>query len=990
MARRNIENIRVGNNPLGKAYGGYIYNMNCSVGQQGEATKVHLEVVSEDGNYSIADDDLNAVDPITITVGDEAVAGGSIVFKSMFPVGYEYSNTLSAKTLKVTYTDGSSILDKIQVVILNKQANPANFEGGRWLGVDPIWYVGNFASLWQIPVKCNNVCPSTGFPAWGPGSRNPWLPTIQNAINNRNPAPQLPLGAPRPSIAPYTQLGSRAMVTNVDPANLALGGVILVGQEDFVSSACQIPNVSYEFNDLHLLITRTLGIPMKNFGINHDDGTISFPSVRESFSGTLKEVLNEWCALFGLGYTWDFGNDELVAHALNDAQLASDMADLYQIVDKQDFEATTSDNPIVISDVNFTKSIEGTYHQDDISTYSKPAKKSTERQEFIERVLFAPLTLHSIIPFEEGTDGWNRLTGHRTEKELIISSILSKYNQNARTLYNFFIIAKKTNDFADVGGFAKYGRPLGLNLKHKLTDDERNDLLSYTMNIKDYVANSEQYGKDAAAFLGTYSEEKERGWIDWERKIADFIGKYYIIPEEIEKAVIRNYQAQFCFDRTVETKPQTEIFQKDIGKQAPSLTEVPQYNMPKSSARLGAGGQNQNAEPNYYVQDLPFEDLLKHPNGAVLPKLVHPITKEAVNKFRLYTRNARYGVEEEVDVEPLFFKESQEILKDFLPTYSELDSNAQTFLFEVIKDAFPDVYNKLDSLKNEEKKPNLLFFPKKEKILEVFDVEGIFGTPGYKTDNIMAGGGGNIFNDNEFVRPETEDPKEIPCNLLCDWDLTSFLCDCPEGDGYNPNFIGLTAAFGRYIVVKVKGQSKRWTLPSEYPYSGYIFVNTAIQKTLPGIQQNYGLLSNAKGTMGYRINFRNITSDIDASDQDLSLPGGNVTKANEGDGQIMASVAIPGRGVIGARLYHNQTQQRYTMNQIAKNLRFTVVGLNWLPFAPYMSAASGMTGLNISYSESGLQLSLEFANRPPVLPDQTRLLSRIEPRLNSNAFLRTF
>ena len=259
------------------------------------------------------------------------------------------------------------------------------------------------------------------------------------------------------------------------------------------------------------------------------------------------------------------------------------------------------------------------------------------------------------------------------------------------------------------------------------------------------------------------------------------------------------------------------------------------------------------------------------------------------------------------------------------------------------------------------------------------------------TNNIMGGqGSGNLFNDNEFSLPEEEGDDPPPCELLCDWDLESFLCDCPEGDSFDVNKVGLTVPWGRYIKVTVDGQMKIWILPSEYPFSGYLFVNTTIQKTLPSIQQNYGTLKNAQNTMGYRINFRNITSDIDATDQDLTLPGGNVDKANEGNGQIMASVAIPGRGVMGARQYHLLTQQQYTMSQISKTLRFTVVGLNWMPFAPYMSPASGMTGLNVSYGESGRRLSLEFANRPPVLPDPAKLISRIEPKLNATAYMRTF
>ena len=127
---------------------------------------------------------------------------------------------------------------------------------------------------------------------------------------------------------------------------------------------------------------------------------------------------------------------------------------------------------------------------------------------------------------------------------------------------------------------------------------------------------------------------------------------------------------------------------------------------------------------------------------------------------------------------------------------------------------------------------HLLFFPTKEKIQEVFDVSALTGTPGYMTNNIMGGqGSGNLFNDNEFSLPEEEGDDPPPCELLCDWDLESFLCDCPEGDSFDVNKVGLTVPWGRYIKVTVDGQMKIWILPSEYPFSGYLFVNTTIQKT---------------------------------------------------------------------------------------------------------------------------------------------------------------
>ena len=94
------------------------------------------------------------------------------------------------------------------------------------------------------------------------------------------------------------------------------------------------------------------------------------------------------------------------------------------------------------------------------------------------------------------------------------------------------MLALKSNNFTNVAGLD--GRPLGLNLAHKLSAQEKADLLTFTMSPKDREANNKKYGSGSWCILGTYSKEREQRWIDWERGVADFIGKYYYVTADFE------------------------------------------------------------------------------------------------------------------------------------------------------------------------------------------------------------------------------------------------------------------------------------------------------------------------------------------------------------------------------------------------------------------------------------------------------------------------
>jgi len=170
MALRKIEDIKIGEFPAGTAFGAYVYNANITVGMNGQPTTLELDLVSEDGSYNINTSALSAVSPRSVKFGNLSSSDSKdfVFLKSMFLVNFSYNQGVGQKTLRLKFVDGASVLDKIQVVLLNKQATPANIYG-KWFGV---WEPESRS--YEVPIQCNNKCDEFQAPPWGTNSRNPW------------------------------------------------------------------------------------------------------------------------------------------------------------------------------------------------------------------------------------------------------------------------------------------------------------------------------------------------------------------------------------------------------------------------------------------------------------------------------------------------------------------------------------------------------------------------------------------------------------------------------------------------------------------------------------------------------------------------------------------------------------------------------------------------------------------------------------------------
>ena len=972
MALKKIPQVQVGSFPPGVCLNAYIYNVDVNVGVNGEPTTVTLNLVNEDGNYDISPErDLSATTPFTIKIADET---NVLLFRTMYLTSFEYSQNVGERTLDLTFTDQSIILDKIQVCLLNKEASPYNLGNTGWRGT---WNVrggaGKIIRQYNVPFTCSSPCERNGYFPWNSTglARNPWFPvegTAWDPIKYSTTAGSSAKESERPirlfPNEPYNNWRSgrsaivssfvdKAMATN---ANLINGGAIIIGEEEFVANECSVPEVSYTFNEL-LAMLSLIGIPVDGL---HDRGK---PHLKQKFSGSLRDVLNDWCGIYGFSYVWNFTENRIEAVDLHKPQ--TDINTIHNIISNLGDDKTG----VAVTNIKRSGTLDGTYNQDHISTFIKPSKAKTSEREFAMRMPWVPVTLNNIIPHPENSASWYYVTGGRTAEELIISSVLAKYNKNARTLYNYYLMSQKTNNFA-AGNSGSMGQVLGLSIRAKLTDDEKEDLLAYTMSLTKRQKSQDKYGVNSSVFLGVYSEEMEDKWVEWEKSIADSIGKYYYLKKPGRDEFNCNGYAHWV--KKVTSKPNSEVF--DITSKS----------------------------------DLPFIDLLKHPYSNIGGKhgnglsFLDPLTGTTLDKIFVHSRQNAYGFKSE-DLDTVFFNnDGEELLKEHMPSHQPLEGGAKLFLDTLIERAFPNIYSKLEQIEDEKKRPSLFFFPTAAKVAQHLEIlnGGIQGTDGWTWSQLQYSLGNPLgfyqaapqtkFNKYEFVVKDEETDNE-DCELLCDRDIFDHLCRCPEGDKFNPNLVGLTAPFSRFFTVRVNGQNVfDMTLPSEYPYQGYIMVNTKLKRIVNGIKQNFGILTNAGKGMQYRVNFNDITSDLDSND-DQSLEGGPVPPGQE-SAQITSKVLIPGtNNVVTAANYHTITNSSHASITPKETLSFTFAGFNFSPISRYITPAQGLTALSLSLGENGTNINFTFSSKTyPDVSDHLKMQRIGATRLNANSFMRTF
>ncbi|HAI39969.1 MAG TPA: hypothetical protein DCM40_18665, partial [Maribacter sp.] len=173
------------------------------------------------------------------------------------------------------------------------------------------------------------------------------------------------------------------------------GGAMIMGRENFVENSCDIPDVDYTFNDL-LEAFKAGFISLKSIdgepSLKDKSYENDYSPYRRDYSGTLREVLGNWCADFGYTFTWNIYSEEPQIVGIS---LTTKIDTLQQIKDKVDGIKDADSDKAIVETTTESYSKEGTYKKSYISQYVKGAKvkQKNQRKYAVKNFFNIPLEL---------------------------------------------------------------------------------------------------------------------------------------------------------------------------------------------------------------------------------------------------------------------------------------------------------------------------------------------------------------------------------------------------------------------------------------------------------------------------------------------------------------------------------------------------------------------------------------------------------------------
>ena len=424
----SVPSIQVGLNEPGIAYGGVIYSSTATMGYNGEPTKLDINVALDttisstlnSGNprdFTISKEDLDLTSPVEIKFSKASF------FKNMFLTSYDISTDVDSKVMNLQYSDGSILLDRVFVGLIHE-----HFE------IDPV--KNKVLNLVELNVKCpKKVAQKINISSYDSvadqsnihSTDKPYLvcSSTETETSVRRVYRKLanPTGDPR----------FNYKVLRQDSGNIWAGGFIVVGKEEFSESECDVKDVSYTFKDI------IDGI--RSFGIRVD--LSRFPNrkninqLTKNYSGTIKDVLQNWANDLGVSFYWDFSQTKPTLGIVNlsdksiQSKFESAIASI-DALDKGHGSDMISGSDIVINSKNHTVDLDGTYSQAFSSNLTRgPSAKQKERKSS-SPVIFSCQTLNSIAQQKRGRNYINGMLW----QDFFVSMCLSKYAKGLRDQFN--------------------------------------------------------------------------------------------------------------------------------------------------------------------------------------------------------------------------------------------------------------------------------------------------------------------------------------------------------------------------------------------------------------------------------------------------------------------------------------------------------------------------------------------------------------------------
>ena len=409
---------------VGEAFGAFITSADCKLGFNGQATEINLSLVHESSRTDLGKTFDPPLNKVTLSrsltqmggvpngyriefLGD--VGTNPIAFEPMFLYSYDTNLETDSKTSSVVFKDYSAILNKIYIGLAFRQFNAINrnqkarIEGEvlelcSSCGVDnDLLFLKGFAVKRDIKMSScffnnQNTTPHGNVYAT-PQVDPPWRDVIANFYSRAN-------GAAAGLYLSQSFIGLGGVIYPRPDEISINGGALYIGTEQFKEEPCGgISVIDYSFSELlgSLVIN---GLRIRNISFVVAQGTFAYqaiftgpmsfsidrnPRYRQNYTGTLKEVLDNWCSDMGLNY--HFYGTELV---FTDASkpLLDINSNIKQIFENPDFE---EGNRFVVNSYKSSASLDGTYVQGVITNHTKASEMKESSKTVNYQVGFLPL-----------------------------------------------------------------------------------------------------------------------------------------------------------------------------------------------------------------------------------------------------------------------------------------------------------------------------------------------------------------------------------------------------------------------------------------------------------------------------------------------------------------------------------------------------------------------------------------------------------------------
>jgi len=712
------------------------------------------------------------------------------------------------------------------------------------------------------------------------------------------------------------------LVVDVD---LKRGGSIMLGRPSYVGDQKDNPDITYNFTELLQGISKA--------GINISGLVDISPDYFQSYVGTLREVLSNWCADFGYTFYWDITTNSIKGI---DLKIEVDYINEIKSLISQNSALNvnmTNEETLAIESFNESKSLEGTVTQKHISRYLKSAKRRDESSQTINRKTFSCLTPEKIGCTEDD----------------MIRAVLGKYSPDARTTYSLY-----QQDY----------KPLGfeiLSIVEEIFPKTKNDsLLAKIVQAgfsNDAITEFLDKYNGGIFFIGILNTKKQQLWLDWESEIANMLGKYYYTPAV---PVAENYSltpnAQYYSSKNQFALPFSKVLEgpiaSDLRKQAESLkAELKQLENETSDAakQRQLAAEKELEKINEQLEAFEFK------SGNV----------------NILTRESAYG-QDQNDYDAAMLDEfGEDVFAPYKIKTLPIEGVAYTLLVGAKDKAkctgdsdlakkIEDIITNINSLKNinnntgdsnGERSVVIALAPSREVLKNVIAA------------SFLKGEGGGF-----STRPNTRE------------------CKKDEDDG--EQFVGLSSSYGRVIQLQSisRGSKIELILPAENIYLGILSISRTSINITPGQNIVYGKIGSIDdNTMSLQVAESDITNDLDLTDTKAIQEGtfDTIIAAIDPDSiGIGLNSKISYKYITGSK-YHAEITKKI-VNSITiprKTLNLSIIGLNYGGLDEYFSQNKGLNSISINLNENGATSQITFANRPKILPKREAVSQKIQPTI---------